>query len=119
MDTFCQSPFITNTQGENVNAVFTIETQNTSDMLAETPKVLTIDSTINNSAYYNSDEDDAEGDPKIDPKVATHTSDGKKIKVADTETTNGNSPQKILINRTLLMIIPPIDRGLWMGLHLV
>ena len=31
--------------------------------------------TINNNEYYNSDKNDAEGDPKIDPKVATHTSD--------------------------------------------
>ena len=41
--------------------------------------------------------------------MATHTSDGNKIKVADTGTTNGNYQQKILINQTLPMIITPID----------
>ena len=77
--------------------------------MAETLKGLTLDSTINDSAYYNSDKDDAEGDPKSDPLVATHTSDGKKIKVTDTDTTNRNYPQKLLINWTLPMTIPPID----------
>ena len=44
--------------------------------------------------------------------VATHTSDRKK-KVTNTYTTNGNSPQKLLINRLIpdiiSVIIPPID----------
>ena len=70
---------------------------------------MTLDSTINNSAYYDLDEDDSESNPKIDPLVATNTSDGKKRKVTDTDTTNINSPQKLLINRTLPMIIPPTD----------
>ena len=38
--------------------------------------------------------------------LATHTSDGKKINVTDTDTTNGNSPRKLLINRIILEIIP-------------
>ena len=59
MDNFCKSPATTNAQGENENAVFTSERQNTLDMLAETLKLLTLDSTINDSAYYNSDKDDA------------------------------------------------------------
>ena len=66
------------------------------DILAETLKgfkILTIHSTINYSAYYDSNEDDVESDPKSDPLVATHTSDGKKRKVTYTDTTNGNSPQ--------------------------
>ena len=105
MDDFCQSPVTTNTQGENANTIFTSERRNTLDMLAETIKVFTIDSTINDSAYYDSDKDDAENDSKSDPLVAAHTSDGNKIKVADTVTTNRNSPQKLLINRTLLMIV--------------
>ena len=82
------------------------------DILAETIKVfngLIIQSTINDSAYYNSEEDDAESDPYRDSKLATHTSDGKKIKVSDTDTINRNSPQKLLINRTIPVIIPPID----------
>ena len=106
MDTFCQSPITTNTQGKNANAG---ERRNNLDVLAETLKGLTIDSSINNFSYYNSDEDDAEGDPKGDPLVATHTSEGKKIKVTDTDTTNGNSPQKLLINGTILVIILPIS----------
>ena len=109
MDNFCQSPVTANTKGENVNAIFTSERRNILEMLAETLKGLTLDSTINDSAYYNSDEYDAEGDPKIDPLLATHISDGKKRKVTDTDTTNGNPPQKLLINQTLLMIILPID----------
>ena len=40
--------------------------------------------------------------------VATHISDGKKRKVTDTDTTNVNSPQKLLINRLIPDIIPVI-----------
>ena len=90
MDTLCQSPVTTNTQGENVNAS---ERRNNLNALAETLKGLTIGSTINDSEYSNSDKDYAEGDPKSDSLVATHTSDGKKRKVTDTDTTNGNSSQ--------------------------
>ena len=64
MDTSCQSPVTTNKQRENENAILTSERQNTVDVLVETLKGLTIDSTIKNSIYYNSDEDDAKGDPK-------------------------------------------------------
>ena len=70
---------------------------------------MTLDSTINNARYYNSDKNDAKSDPKSDQLVDTHNSDGKKIKVIDTDTNNENYPQKLLINRTLLIIIPPID----------
>ena len=97
MDTFYQSPVTTNTQGKNSNAIFTSERRNTLDTLTEALKVLTLDSTINNYAY------------KSDPLVATHTSDEKKGKFSDTDTTNVNYPQRLLINRTLPMIIPPID----------
>ena len=100
MDTFChQSPITTNKQGEI--AKVTNERQISPSILAETIKGfkgLVIQSTINNSAYYNSEEDDAESNPNSDPKVATHTSDGNKRKVTDTDTTNVNSPQKLLIN---------------------
>ena len=78
-------------------------------MLEEMLKGLTIDPTINDSAYYNSDGSDAEGNPKIDPKVDTHTSDGKKIKVTDTNTTNRNSQHKLFFKRNLRMIILTID----------
>ena len=39
-------------------------------MLVEKLKGLMLDSTIKDSAYYNSDKDDAESDPKSDPLVA-------------------------------------------------
>ena len=93
MNTFCQSSVTTNTQGDNKNAILTSERLNNLDALAETLKVLTTDSTINDSAYYNSDKNDAEGDSKSDTLVATYTSDRKKRKVTDTETTNGNYPR--------------------------
>ena len=109
MDNFCQYPVTNNTQGENANTIFKSERQNTSYMLAEMLKGLTLDSTINDSAYYNLDEDDAESDPKSNPLVATHTREGKKRQVTDTDTTNGNYPQKLLFNRTLPMITPPIE----------
>ena len=68
-------------------------------ILAETIKSfkgLTLQSTINDSAYYNSEEDDAESNLKSDQLVATHTSDRKKRKVADNDTTNGIFSTKII-----------------------
>ena len=53
---------------------------------------LTIQSTFNNSAYYDSEKDDAESDPNSDPKVYTYT-------------TNENYPQKLFINRLIPEII--------------
>ena len=70
---------------------------------------MTLHSTINNSAYHDSEEDDAESDLKIDQLVATHSSEGKKRKVTDTGTTNRNPLQKILIKRTIPVIILQID----------
>ena len=67
---------------------------------------LRIQSTINNSEYYNSEEDDAESDPNSNPKFANHTSDGKKRNFTDTYTTNGNSPHKLLINWLISEITP-------------
>ena len=114
MDTFHQSPVKTNTQIKNANVPN--KKRISSGILAEMIKGfhgLKLCSIINDSGYYNSDEDDAESDPKSDPKsnqlVAACTSDGKKRKVADTDTTNGNSPQKLLINRTIPVIISLID----------
>ena len=74
----------------------TNERRISSDILAETIKLfngLTIQSTINNSEYYDSEEDDAEIDPSSDPKVNAHN-------------TNGNSQHKLLINRLIPEIIP-------------
>ena len=101
-DTFFHSPITTNTQGENANAILPSERLNNSDALTETLKELT----INNTEYDNSDANDAGGDPTSNPKVDTHTSDRKKRKVTDTS--NRNLQQKLLINRTLLIITTPI-----------
>ena len=72
-----------------------------------------IQSTINDSTYYDSEENGAERDPNSNPKVANNTSGGKKRKVTDADTTNRNSPRKLLINRLIPEIIPvsipPID----------
>ena len=59
-------------------------------------------STINNAGRYNLDKNDAEGDPKMNPNVATYTSDGKKRKVVDT--TDVNFLQNLLSNRMLPVI---------------
>ena len=68
MDTFFNhSPVTSNKQRKNANK--TNERRIYSNILAETLKVfnkLTIQSTINNSAYYDSEEDDNESDPKIE-----------------------------------------------------
>ena len=69
--------------------ILTNERINSLDALAETLKGLT----INDTGYYNSDKNDAEGDPSSNPKVATHTSDGKKRK--GTNTSNRNLQQKV------------------------
>ena len=84
MVTFCQSPVTTNTKGQNANTILTSQRINNLDTLAETLKVLT----INDAGYYNSGKNYAEGDPASNPKVATHTSDGNKIKVTDTSNVN-------------------------------
>ena len=81
MDPFCQSLATTNTQGKIANDPN--KKRISSKILPETIKLfkgLTLDSTINDSTYYHLEEDDAESDPNSDPKVATHTSDGKKNK---------------------------------------
>ena len=53
-------------------------------MIAETIKGLRLDSTMNDSIYYNSGKDYAESDPL----VATHISDRKKRKFTNTDTNN-------------------------------
>ena len=60
---------------------------------------------INNSGYYESDSantNDAKCDPARNPRVATHTSEGKKRNVTDTR--NRYLKQKILSNCTLPII---------------
>ena len=78
MDTFChQSLVATNTQGEIANV--TNERQISMGILVETIKLfngLAIQSTINNCAHYNSEEDDAKKDPNSDAKLVTHITNG-------------------------------------------
>ena len=47
----------------------------------------------------------AESYPKRDPLVDTHTSDGNKGKIADTDTTKVNYTHKLLTNREISAII--------------
>ena len=53
---------------------------------------------INYTEYYESglvNMNDAKGDPASDPKIATHTSDGKKRKIRDTS--NRYLQQNVLV----------------------
>ena len=98
MDTF---NYTYNTQRENENKMLTSEKRDKSDALAEKLKGLT----INNTGYYESDSsnaNDEKGDPASYLKIATHTSDGKKIKVTDTS--KGYLQPKLLSNRNLPII---------------
>ena len=108
IDTFYQTPLTPNKQGENANVIVPSEKIISSDVLSEALKVLMLQSTINDSTYYISDENDAEGDLKSNPLV-DHTSGGNKIKGTDTDNTNKNSQQKLLFSWTLPIIIPPIE----------
>ena len=63
MDILCQYPVKTNKQRKRTN--FTDERHMSLDILAETIKQfkgLTLQSTIKDAVYYNSDKDDAESD---------------------------------------------------------
>ena len=85
------------------------------DIYVETMKELkgfTIQATISNSAHSDYEElvdsvinskelVDSVSDSNSDPKVATHTSDGNSA----TDTTNRNSPHKLLAIREILAII--------------
>ena len=65
MDTFCHSPDTTNTKRNNANVPN--ERRISSDILAITIRGfngLALQSTMNDSAYYNSEGDDAEIDPR-------------------------------------------------------
>ena len=109
MDTFCQPPVTTNTQGNIANVPN--ERRISSNILAEMIKGfkgLTLQSTINDSVYYHSEEDDPESDPNKNPKVDNHTSDVKKRQITVTDTTNGNDPHKSLINQLIPEIIPVV-----------
>ena len=112
---FIQTPITTNAQINKIDVAN--ERQISSESLAETIKgfnKLTLQSTINDSAYDHSNKNVAESDPESDPLVDTHTSDGKKRKITDTDTTKGNSPHKLLTNREIPAIIqgviPPVKQ---------
>ena len=99
---FHQSPVTNNTQGDISNVKN--ERRISLETLAETINGfngLMIQSKINDSAYYDSEENDSEIDPNSNPKVATHT-------------TNGYTPHTLFINRLNPEIIPatimPIDQ---------
>ena len=66
---------------------------------------LALQSTINDSADDNSNKNIIENNPKSDSFVDTHTSDGKKGKITDNDTTKGNYPHKLLTNREIPEII--------------
>ena len=103
MDTFFHPPITSNTQGENANAILTSEILNNSGALVETLKILT----VKDAGYYDSDQNDKDGDPVSNPKVGNHTSDINKIKV--TVTSSRHLQQKLLINRTLPITTMTID----------
>ena len=118
MDTFCQSPITTNTQRNIANVPN--ERRIYLDILAETIKwfkVLTLQSTIKDSAHYNSDEDDAESDAESDTLVATHTSDGRRRKVTDTDTTIINDLQNYWSTGPSQSSSRQLTRRLRMGLR--
>ena len=106
-DTFIQPPVTTNTPREKKYVAN--ERQIPSDSLTETLKVfnkLTLQSTINDSTDDHSNKNVTESDPKSNQLVATHTSNRKKRKTADTDTTKGNYPHKLLTNRENPAIVP-------------
>ena len=100
IDTFIQTPVTTNTPREKTDVAN--ERQIYSESLTETLKGfnrLTLQSTINNSAFDHSNKNVTKSEPKSDQLIPTHTNDGKKRKITDADTIKVNSPQKILTNR--------------------
>ena len=109
MDNSIQSPLTTNKPKDKTDVPN--ERQISLDILVETLKgfnILTLQSTISDSADDHSDQNDAESDPKIDQVVATHTSDGNERKVTATDSTKVNSPHKLLTNRKIPSNIPAV-----------
>ena len=96
-------PVTTNKQGENIYTILTSERLNHLYALEERLK----DSTINDAVYFDLDKNDAEGDPEIDLKVDTHTSDRNNRKVM--ETTTRKLPQNLLSNQPFPTITEIID----------
>ena len=106
VDTFSQTPVTPNTQVTNEKTILTSEKRNNLEALAETLKGLTIKDT--GSCKSDSENaNDVNGGPAIYPNVANHTTSGKKRKFMDTS--NEYLQQKLLSNRTLLIIAMIID----------
>ena len=114
-ETFIQSPVTTNTPRKKIDVPnggrISLES------LTETTKGfnrLTLQPTINDSSYYNSDKDDAKSNPKRNQVVGTDTSDGNERKVTATDTTKGNSAHKLITNQkipaVILAVIPPVNQ---------
>ena len=78
-DTFVHPPVTTNTQREKIDVAN--ERRISSESLTETSEGFnrfTLQSKINDSVDDHSNKNVTESDPKSDPLVETHTSDGKK-----------------------------------------
>ena len=102
VDTFS---YASNKQKENKNEIFTSEKLNKPDDLSETLK----DLKIKDAEYYlsnSANKNDANGDPRGNPKTVTHTSDGK-VKVK--ETRNKILQKNLLSNRTVPAVAPTMD----------
>ena len=100
IDTFIQTPVTTNTPREKKDV--TNERRISLDSLTETLKGfnrLTLQSTINDSAFDHSNKNVTKSEPKGDHLISTHTNDRKKIKITNADTIKVNFPQKILTNR--------------------
>ena len=101
--------FISTISPSKEDTNMTNERQISSDILKEMITEfhgLTIQSTIRDSAYYDSEEHNAVSDLKSDSLVATYTSDRNERKITDTDTTNGNCPHKLILNRFIPKITP-------------
>ena len=99
-DTLIQTPITTNAPREKTDVAN--EELISSEMFTETIKgfnILTLQSTINDSAGDHSNKNAAKIYPKSDPLVATCTSDRNERKITDTDTKKVNYPQKLLTNR--------------------
>ena len=81
------------------------------DSLIEMLKTLNrlmLQSTINDYADNHSNKNVAKSNLKNDQQVDAQTSYGKKGKIIDTDTTKGNSTQKLLMNKEIPAIIQGI-----------
>ena len=100
-----KSRHISNTQRENVNAIFTSEKLDKSDELSDALK----DLTISGAKYYESDTVTAsgtQGDPTRNLDTVTHTSISNETV---THTSNGKFEHKLLSNWTIPVVVLTIN----------